>query len=401
MTPASLTFNACVLSAALAAGCAVSPSGFPVRGALGSQFLETRVDSEVARYYLASYLSGKRGDRRLDARIDGAYQDYSSVLPSRNELKRLSEEFSIDFAALYFADRVSNEPMSRRFRQDFEKARDYVRRPISAGGGIRFSEAAEEFEIIFVPGYLYRRHPATGADFAAPRATLKQVGFLHYFIDTDEDGPIEANADLVLAALRARSRAHRRVIVVSASKSGPEVALALTKLGTLESRRVAAWINIVGTLQGTPLADEKLWQEMEDSIGQVDIAGVESLTTEQSRRRFDHFRIPKHVFVVNYIGIPLMGSVSSLAQSGFQRLRKHGPNDGLSLLSDLIFPGGLTLAELGRDHFLLDDEIGITTLALTMTIIRWLEKNQTNASAARAGKSRSGSGSTALRPLPE
>ena len=378
----------------------MSARGLPVRGTLGIQFLETRVDSEVARYYLASYLSGQRGDQQLDARIDRAYRDYSSALPNRDELKRLSEEFSIDFAALYFAERISNGPMSRRFRQDFENARDYVRRSLSAGG-VKLSDTAKGFEIFFVPGYLYRRHPATGADFAAPRATLKQVGFAHYFLDTDEDGPIEANAELVLAALRARSRAGRRVIVVSASKSGPEVALALTKLGALEARQITAWINIVGTLQGTPLADEKLWQDMEDLIGQVDIAGVESMTTEQSRRRFGRFRIPKDVFVVNYIGIPLVGSVSSLARPGFQRLRKHGPNDGLSLLSDLIYPRGLTLVDLGRDHFLLDDELDITTLALTTTIVRWLESNQTNASWADTGESRSGAAQLPLTPLPE
>jgi hypothetical protein len=125
------------------------------------------------------------------------------------------------------------------------------------------------------------------------------------------------------------------------------------------------------------------------------------LTTEQSRRRFGRFRIPKDVFVVNYIGIPLVGSVSSLARPGFQRLRKHGPNDGLSLLSDLIFPGGLTLADLGRDHFLLDDELDVTTLALTTIIVRWLENNETNGSSAGASDSRSRGGSTALRPMPE
>jgi hypothetical protein len=395
----SIACTVVALCGVLAAGCALFAPGIPVRGMVAGQPLETRVDSEVARYYLASYLSGKRGDHQLDARIDGAYRNYSNAFPDRNDLKRLSEEFSIDFAALYFADRIANEPMSLRFRRDFEEARDYVRRSLSAPG-VSFSDTVKGFEIVFVPGYLYKRHPVTGADFAAPRAILKQVGFPHHFIDTVEDGPIETNADLVLAALRARSGAGRRMIVVSASKSGPEVALALTKLGALESRQVTAWINIVGTLQGTPLADEKLWQDMEELIGQVDIAGVESLTTRQSRRRFDQFRIPKDVLVVNYIGIPLIGSVSTLARLGFQQLRKHGPNDGLSLLSDLIFPGGLTLADLGRDHFLLDDELAVTTLALTTTIVRWLENNQTNASAG-AGESRSGGGSIVQRPLAE
>ena len=63
---------------------------------------------------------------------------------------------------------------------------------------------------------------------------------------------MEANADLVTAAIRARAQSSRRLIVVSASKSGPEVALALTRLEPAETRHVAAWINTVGALQGSP-----------------------------------------------------------------------------------------------------------------------------------------------------
>ena len=54
-------------------------------------------------------------------------------------------------------------------------------------------------------------------------------------------------------------------------------------------------------------------------------------------------------------------------------MRKHGPNDGVLLLSDMIFPGGVTLAELGSDHFLLNDHLDVTAVALAITVIRWLE----------------------------
>ena len=82
-------------------------------------------------------------------------------------------------------------------------------------------------------------------------------------VETKDDGPIETNADLVIAAIRARAQSGRRLIIVSASKSGPEVALALTKLGPAETRHVAAWINTVGALQGTPMADEHLAPELD------------------------------------------------------------------------------------------------------------------------------------------
>ena len=61
--------------------------------------------------------------------------------------------------------------------------------------------------------------------------------------------------------------------------------------------------------------------------------------------------------------------------SGHDSLRNHGPNDGLVLLSDLILPGGVTLAELGSDHFLLNGQIAVTTVALAITVIRWVENH--------------------------
>jgi len=206
-----------------------------------------------------------------------------------------------------------------------------------------------------------------------PREALQKVGFTCYFAETQDDGAVEANADLVAAAIRARAQSGRRLIIVSASKSGPEVALALTRMEPAETGHVAAWINTVGALNGTPLVDERLLPEIEFFVGKVDPAGAESLTVARSRQRFDSFRIPKHVLVVNYFGIPTIGSISFLARRGFFPLRRYGPNDGLMLLSDMIFPGGVTLFQLGSDHIRLSDHLDITGVALAMTVVSWLE----------------------------
>jgi hypothetical protein len=347
-------------------------AGLAVRGTVGGQTIESRVDSEVARYYVASYLAGKHSNATLDERIDNVYQSVNGSLPDRGELKRLSDEFSSDFAALYLADQIAREPVNRRFRSAFDQAYDYTRKALPEDR-VRLPAAAVDYEVLFVPTYLYKRFTFTGADFAAPRAALQRVGFISHFVETNEDGAVEANADLVIAAIRAHAQSGRRLIVVSASKSGPEVALALTRLGPAESRHVAAWINTVGALQGSPMADERLAPELNFLVGKVDVAGRESITTARSRQRFDSFRIPEHVLVVNYFGIPVSGSISFLARRGFFSMRKHGPNDGVLLLSDMIFPGGVTLAELGSDHFLLNDHLDVTTVALAITVIRWLE----------------------------
>ena len=308
------SLNLSVLVAALLSLSACA--GLAVRGTVGSQTIESRVDSEVARYYLANYLAGKRSNATLDERIDRVYQSVNGNLPDRSELKRLSDEFSVDFAALYLADQIDRAPVNRRFRSAYDQAYDYTRKALSENR-LTLPTTAAGYEILFVPTYLYKRLKFTGSDMAAPREVLQRVGFICHFVETDDDGPVETNADFVIAAIRARAQSGRRLIIVSASKSGPEVALALTRLGPAETHHVAAWINAVGALQGSPVADERLAPEIEFIVGKIDPEGRESITTARSRQRFLSFRIPEHVLVVNYFGIPVSGSISFLARRGF------------------------------------------------------------------------------------
>ncbi|HXM28650.1 MAG TPA: hypothetical protein VN957_21705 [Chthoniobacterales bacterium] len=356
----TLLFGLLVLSA-----CA----GLPVRGMVGGQTIETRVDSEAARYYLEHYLPGNRTDPALDERIDRVYQSANGHLPDRSDLKHLSDDFSVDFAALYFADQIARIPVNRRFRSAFERAYDYALKAYPEG---RVS-LSTEYEVMFVPTYLYKRLFSVGADMAVPRAAIKKVGLTGHFVETQDDGAVETNADLVAAAIRSRAQSGRRLIIISASKSGPEVALALTKLGPAGTRHVAAWINAMGALQGTPLVDDRLFPDLEILMGKVDIAGTESMTTARGRRRFDSFHVPDHLLVVNYFGVPVVGSVSFWARTSFFPLRKYGPNDGTVLLPDMIFPGGVTLTELGSDHFMRRKPLDIVTVALAITVIDWLE----------------------------
>lgn len=354
-----------LLALLLISACA----GVPVRGNVGGQSIDTRVDSEAARYYVAGYLAGQRNNPLLDGRIAGIYNEAHHELPDRAELRRLSEEFSVDFAAAYFAEQLAATGRNWQFRESYLK----YRRAFTENR-LQLPASLAECEIMFVPSYLYRRLPITGTDFALPRKALQKVGLPVHFVETVEDGAVEVNADIVAAAIAARASRGRRLILVSASKSGPEVALALTRLGAARTKHVAGWINAVGALQGTPLADERAMPQIEQLVGAVDKAGMESLTTERSRRRFQSFRVPAHVSVVNYFGIPLSGNVSSWARPGFGVLAKHGPNDGILLLADMIFPGALTVAELGLDHFLLDRDIGATTVGLVAALVGWIDQ---------------------------
>jgi hypothetical protein len=345
-------------------------AGLSVQGTVGGQAIKTRVDSEIARYYVGNYLAGDRSNAVLDERIDRVYYSTNGNLPDRDELKQLSDKFSVDFAALYFAHQIARVPVNQRFRLDFERAYDYARKALPEG---RVS-LPSNYEVLVVPLYLYKRFFAVGADLSGPREALEKVGLTTHFVETDDDGAVEANAELVASAIRARAQSGRRLIILSASKSGPEVAQALTKLAPSETLHVAAWINAVGSLQGTPLADELLFPDIKILAGGIDAAGRESLTTGRSRQRFDSFRVPEHVLVVNYFGVPVIGSISWMLRRGYFPLRKHGPNDGVLLLPDMVYPGGVTLTELNEDHLMRGKPVDIATVALAITVIRWLER---------------------------
>ena len=348
-------------------------SGLAARGSVEGQAIDTRVDSEVARYYLENYLSGKRIDPALDGRIEQVYKSANGSLPDHDELKQLSDEFSVDFAALYFADRIAQVPSNRRVRDLFEQSYASTQAALREGL-VQLPAAAANYEVLFVPTYLYTRFMARGASLREPREALEKVGFKCHFVETRDDGPIESNADLVANAIRALAKDGRRLIIITASKSSSEVALALTKLGPAETRHVAAWINAMGALQGTPLVDDNVLPELEWIVGKVDPAGGVSMSVAASRPRFASLRVPDHVFVLNLSAIPTSGAVTFRASRGYKPMLKYGPNDGMVLIADTIYPSGVTLAELGSDHFLTNRDHGVLAIALVTTVIRWLEK---------------------------
>ena len=149
------------------------------------------------------------------------------------------------------------------------------------------------------------------------------------------------------------------IVIISASKSGAEAALALTGLTHAESACVAAWINIAGALHGTPLADAALRPPVKWMARSIFwLSGwswdaLTSLATKPSRRRLEGQRLPEAITVLNIVAVPVSGSVGYQVYAGYQVLESHGPNDGVVLLADTVWPNGINLVALGADHLFL------------------------------------------------
>jgi hypothetical protein len=77
-----------------------------------------------------------------------------------------------------------------------------------------------------------------------------------------------------------------------------------------------------------------------------------SMAMGPSRKRLEGARLPETIVVVNLVAVPVSGTVGTKLSWTYRSLRRHGPNDGVVLLGDAVWPGGANLVALGSDHFL-------------------------------------------------
>jgi arsenate reductase-like glutaredoxin family protein len=353
-------------------GCA-SYSSYPVDAELLDEAIKTTVDSTQAQYYLNHYLQGNRSDAELDQRIDAVYQRYSASFPKRAELKQIAQQFSNDFAALYLADRLWQEQQNREVQSIFH---DYLSKPEHELYDPPI--AVEDYVILLVPGWNYTNNGhVTGSDFAAPRRLLDRLGIDNHLLLVPPNGSVMQSASVIADALIEQHQTRRRVIVVGASAAGPAIHYTLGKLlEHSELEHVVAWVNLGGILHGSPLIDyfqqwpQRLMLNMALAYYGWDSEEIMTMSAEQSRERVKSLSLPQHVVVINYMGLSLTGSLSSLSRYKYPLIADQGPNDGLTPLVDIIAPNSMTLIATGSDHYFGEDpEINKKTIAMVKTIL--------------------------------
>jgi hypothetical protein len=100
---------------------------------------------------------------------------------------------------------------------------------------------------------------------------------------------------------------------------------------------------------------------------------IPGLTTAASQARMEGIRIPDRIMIVEYIAVPLSGDIYGSVRSRYVRLRKGGPNDGLTLLGDELLPNGIAVVEPGIDHFYAAPDIEVKSVALANVVAEMLQ----------------------------
>ena len=227
--------------------------------------------------------------------------------------------------------------------------------------------------VAIVPAAYYMENRHIGADGRVVRAAAERLGARCELIPISGSGGLAENARIILDWLAAR--ADERIILATLCKGGADVKVALAQPGADAAfRRVAAWINICGTLSGSPLADWALDGRLRSTLTRlVCVRRDASLAVPRDVRHASGgpldfpLRLPPGLRFISIAGFPLCEHLSSaVARRCHRQLARFGPNDGALLLAETCALPGELYPVWGADHYLRPEEKAASLVAAVL-----------------------------------
>jgi hypothetical protein len=259
--------------------------------------------------------------------------------------RALAQERGVDFAtAALYVDVRENKPSRPTFKS--EAPSDDARQRL------------KELTVAVAPGAFYREHPWTGADGAAIREAAGSLGCRTEMIPTASVGTLAANAQAIVSWLA--DRIDERIVLVSLSKGGADVKVALAhRQGPAAFRNVAAWINIGGVTDGSPMVAWLLKRPLATWVYRFlfwrrgrDFQFIRDLDRRPGGPLDAELERLPDLQMIHVIGFPLRRHLRDpRAARWHRRLAPWGPNDTAAILADACKLPGIIVPIWGADHF--------------------------------------------------
>jgi hypothetical protein len=227
---------------------------------------------------------------------------------------------------------------------------------------------AHGLHLALVPGIFYEDYPETGADGAELRRVAEQLDMRFDIIPLKGTEGLDAAADVIEEWLL-RLPADSRVLLFTLSKGSAEVRHTLSRYPVSSPeyrrvheafRRVRAWVSISGSPFGSPQFEMVLKRPLPRVVFSVLFWcrrwSMSRLRDVLRYRPSAPFVLPMHVQFVQIAAFPLQVHLRDRRSRRFRkRLAEYGPNDGFSVMKDLVALPGSFYAAWGADHYLHGD----------------------------------------------
>jgi hypothetical protein len=270
-------------------------------------------------------------------------------LPSFEEVREVSARDGVDSATTLLYRSMRDSPRHGSFINHIESLCDATT-PSPPPPGVK---------LVIVPGAFHRENPRCGSDGHVVREQACRMSWPVDMIPLASTGSVLENAQTICRWLDQQRES--RLVLVSVSKGGSDLKMALSQPGAERAfEPVAAWINLCGILDGTPLAEWLLSWQVGAALNRLycRMLGMSIEFLCDLRRGpgcpLDFkLQLPPHIQMVSVVGFPLRQHLTSgMARRCHRRLLPYGPNDGCLVLTDVCALPGLMYPLWSADHYL-------------------------------------------------
>jgi hypothetical protein len=300
------------------------------------------------------------------AREFDACPELENLTPEK--LRQIADVEGLDFATGLLFERATRIERTARFIEEIDRAQSAQ---ISS-----HLYAAETPIIAIVPAAFYAQKPDSGADGRVVKQAVIRMNLECELVPVRSTGTLAENSAILLDWLERHS--DRPIIVVSLCKGGADVKFALRKSKSkAHFTNVLAWVNICGTLNGSPIAQWLLATKLRSFAtwlflisGGHNLEFLQEVVPSPNGALSGPIELPSKIQLINIVGFPLRRHL----ENGFMRrchqaLSSQGPNDGGVLLLDVCRLPGLLYPVWGADHYLRPGERAQRIIA---GVLNWL-----------------------------
>ena len=254
----------------------------------------------------------------------------------------------MDFATTLLYDRVKRSPQHSAFIGQIDQWQSSNHR-ITTGN----------LTVALVPAAFYKENPDSGADGRLIREEAIRLGLRCELIPLASTGTLAENSQTILDWLAQ----HRggKIILISLCKGGADVKFALgSTKGQEHFGDVLAWVNICGTLNGSPVAELLLATKPRFFLAWLyckcrglNLTFFREIVPASQGPLSAALELPASMRLINLVGFPLRRHLTNRFMRQCHRfVSRQGPTDGGVLLADACHLPGVIYPVWGADHYL-------------------------------------------------
>jgi hypothetical protein len=288
---------------------------------------------------------------------EGALRERVAALPefpslallTAEKLRELAAREGVDFATALLYDRVIHSPQHSPFITRIHQWQSNSCKIRATGDVI----------VAIVPAAFYKENPDSGADGRLIREEAIRLGLRCELIPLASTGTFADNSKTILDWL-VKHRGEK-VILISLCKGGADVKFTLGLPNAQEHFcSVLAWVNICGTLNGSPVAELLLASKTRFFVAWLyckcrglDLTFLRELAPSPQGPVSAALQLPASMQLISLIGFPLRQHLTNRFMRQCHKLvSRQGPTDGGVLLADACHLPGVIYPVWGADHYL-------------------------------------------------